>query len=161
YRWFRVSGRCLRDGRGHVLRWYVLLTDINDRKKVEEALHSSQRDLSLMIDAIPGMIHTARPDGYLDYLNRRWLEYLGCSLDDVEGWNWTSRIHLDDLEGMVAKWRTCVASGESFEYEARVRRADGQYRWMLDRKVPLRDEHGNIVRWYGTSLDIEDRKRAE
>src|SRR5215470_13220261 len=161
YRWFQVRGLPVRDAENKVTAWYLLLTDIEDRKKAEEALQSSQRHLSLMIDAIPGMIHTARPDGSLDYFNRRWLEYVGCSLSDVEGWKWTSLIHPDDLEGIVEKWRACVASGENFEYETRVRRGDGEYRWMLHRKVPLRDEHGNIVRWYGTSLDIEDRKRAE
>ena len=122
----------------------------------EEALRSSQRDLSLMIDAIPGMIHTARPDGYLDYFNRRWLEYLGCPLSDLEGWKWMDWIHPDDLQGIVDKWRACLASGEILETETRVRHSDGKYRWMFHRKIPFRDEHGNIVRWYGASLDIED-----
>jgi len=161
YRWFQARWVPVRDIEGRILHWNALTTDIDDRKKAEQALESSQRDLSLMIDAIPGMIHTARPDGYLDYFNQRWLEYMGCSLSDVEGWKWTSWIHPDDLPGIVDKWRACVASGEIFEQETRVRRSDGQYRWMFHRKVPLRDERGNIVRWYGTSLDIEDRKRAE
>jgi len=161
YRWFHARNVPLHDVEGRILHWNVLVTDIDDRKNAEEAVRSSQRDLSLMIDAIPGMIHTARPDGSLDYFNHPWLEYMGCSLSDIEGWNWTARIHPDDLPGILDKWRACVASGENFEYETRVRRGDGQYRWMFHRKVPLRDEHGNIVRWYGTSLDIEDRKRAE
>jgi len=127
----------------------------------EEALHSSQRDLSVMINTIPALIHTSRPDGYLDYFNQKWLEYLGCSLSDVEGWRWKNWIHPDDLKGIVDKWEACLASGEIFEHETRVRRANGRYRWMFHRKVPLRDDRGNIVRWYGTSLDIEDRKRAE
>jgi len=127
----------------------------------EQALHSSERELSVLIDAIPAMIHTARADGYLDYFNRRWQEYLGCSLSDVEGWKWTNWIHPDDLQGILDRWRACLASGEIFEYETRVRCSDGKYRWMFHRKVPLRDDRGNIVRWYGTSLDIEDRKKAE
>jgi len=161
YRWFLIRCNPLLDEEGRIDRWYTVAIDIDDRKRAEEALQSSQRDLSVMIDAIPGMIHTARPDGYLDYFNRRWLEYLGCSLSDVEGWNWTTWIHPDDLQGIVDKWQACLASGEIFEYETRVRCSDGRYRWMFHRKVPLRDERGNIVRWYGTSLDIEDRKRAE
>jgi len=135
--------------------------DVTDMRVAESALRASERNLSLMIDAIPALIHTARPDGYLDYFNQRWLKYLGCFHGDVEGWKWTSRIHMDDLQGILDKWRACLASGEIFEYETRVRRADGQYRWMLHRKVPLRDEQGTIVRWYGTSLDIEDRKQAQ
>ena len=161
YRWFQVRGLPVRDAENKVTAWYLLLTDIDDRKQAEEALQSSERNLSQIINVIPALIHTARPDGYLDYFNWRWLEYLGCSLVDVEGWKWTAWIHPDDLRGIVDNWRACLASGEIFEYETRVRRCDGQYRWMFHRKVPLRDEQGNIVRWYGTSLDIEDRKRTE
>jgi len=114
-----------------------------------------------LVDSIPALIHTARPDGYLDYFNKPWLEYLGVTLDKVTGWNWTAVVHPEDVEGIVAKWRACLATGEVFEYETRVRRANGEYRWMFHRKVPLRDANGNIVKWYGSSLDIEDRKRAE
>ena len=89
------------------------------------------------------------------------MEYLGVSLDDVEGWKWTNSVHPDDVAGIVDKWRACLASGEIFEYETRVRRADGEYRRMLHRKVPVRDEHGKILKWYGSSMDIEDYKRAE
>jgi PAS domain S-box-containing protein len=115
----------------------------------------------LLVDSIPALIHTSRPDGYLDYFNKRWLEYLGVTLDKVAGWNWTAYVHPDDVEGIVAKWRACLATGEVFEYETRVRRANGEYRWMFHRKVPLRDANGNIVKWYGSSLDIEERKTAE
>jgi PAS domain S-box-containing protein len=115
----------------------------------------------LLVDSIPALIHTARPDGYLDYFNKPWLEYLGVTLDKVTGWNWTAVVHPEDVEGIVAKWRACLATGEIFEYETRVRRANGEYRWMFHRKVPLRDANGDIVKWYGTSLDIEERKTAE
>ncbi|MFZ0882925.1 MAG: sigma 54-interacting transcriptional regulator [Candidatus Acidiferrales bacterium] len=118
-------------------------------------------NIQLLVDSIPALIHTARPDGYLDYFNRPWLEYLGVTLDKVAGWNWTTVIHPEELDGIVAAWRAALATGEIFEYETRVRRADGEYRWMLHRKVPLRCERGNIVKWYGSSMDIEERKRAE
>jgi len=122
---------------------------------------SESLNIQLLVDSIPALIHTARPDGYLDYFNKPWLEYLGVTLDKVAGWNWTAVVHPEDVEGIVAKWRACLASGEIFEHETRVRRADGEYRWMYHHKVPLRDEHGNIVKWYGSSLDIEERKKAE
>src|SRR6476659_8474408 len=115
----------------------------------------------LLVDSIPALIHTARPDGYLDYFNKPWLEYLGVNLDKVTGWNWTAFVHPEDVEGILAKWRACLATGETFEYETRVRSANGEYRWMFHRKVPLRDANGNIVKWYGSSLDIEERKTAE
>jgi PAS domain S-box-containing protein len=116
---------------------------------------------SVLVDSIPALIHTARSDGYLDYFNKPWLEYLGVTLDKVAGWNWTSFIHPEDVDGIVVEWRACLVSGGTFEYESRVRRADGQYRWMFHRKMPLRDANGNIVKWYGSSLDIEERKTAE
>ena len=119
---------------------------------------SDPLDVQLLVDSIPALIHTARPDGYLDYFNKPWLEYLGVSLDKVAGWNWTAFIHAEDVDGIVDHWRACLASGENFEYETRVLRANGDYRWMLHRKVPLRDSDGNIVKWYGSSLDIDERK---
>ena len=118
-------------------------------------------NIQLLVDSIPALIHTARPDGYLDYFNKPWLEYLGATLEQVSGWNWRDFVHPEDVDGIVAKWLACLASGEVFEYETRVRRADGEYHWMLHRKVPLRDERGSIVKWYGSSLDIEERRTAE
>ena len=118
-------------------------------------------NIQLLVDSIPALIHTARPDGYLDYFNRPWLKYLGVTLDKVAGWNWTAYIHPEDLEGILARWRASLATGEIFEYETRVRRANGEYRWMFHRKVPLRDANGNIVKWYGSSHDFDERKTAE
>ncbi len=118
-------------------------------------------NIQLLVDSIPALIHTGRPDGYLDYFNKPWLEYFGVTLDKVAGWNWTAFIHPEDVGGSVAKWRACLATGEIFEYETRVHTSNGEYRWMFHRKVPLRDANGNIVKWYGSSLDIEDRKQAE
>jgi len=118
-------------------------------------------DLRLLIDSTPALIHTSLPDGYLDFFNQTWLKYVGRTAEDVQGWKWTECIHPDDVEEIVQKWRAALASGEPFLHEARVRRADGEYRWMLHHKVALRDERGEIVKWYGSSIDIADRKRAE
>jgi formate hydrogenlyase transcriptional activator len=112
-------------------------------------------------DTTPAFIHTARPDGYLDYFNRGWLDFFGKSLEEVCGWRWTESIHPDDVDGIVQRWRAALASGEPFEAEARVRCANGTYHAFLHRKVPLRDEHGEIVKWFGSSIEIEDRRRAE
>src|SRR5260370_12817995 len=115
----------------------------------------------LIIDSAPAFIRPARPDGHIDCFNRRWLEYVGLSPEDFLGWKWTVAIHPDDIDGILEKWRASLARGEPFLHEPRVRRADGQYRWMLHHKVALRDESGKIVKWHGSSIDIEDRKRAE
>jgi PAS domain S-box-containing protein len=122
---------------------------------------SERLNAQLLVDSIPALIHTARPDGHLDYFNKPWLEYLGVTLDKVTGWNWTAFIHPEDVDGIVSKWRACLVTGEVFELETRVRSAYGEYRWMFHRKVPVRDANGNIVKWYGSSLDIEKRKAAE
>src|SRR5216683_4353341 len=114
-----------------------------------------------LIDSLPALIHTGRPDGYLDFFNQRWLQFVGLRLEELEGWKWTSAVHRDDVAALVARWRACLASGEPLGFEARVRRADGEYRWMLHQKVAVRDESGHIVKWYGTSTDIEDRRQAE
>src|SRR5271170_5645261 len=118
-------------------------------------------DLQFLIDSTPSLIHTGGPDGHLDFFNQTWLRYVGRPLVDLQGWNWTAFIHPNDVEGLVEKWRASLASGEPFLHEARVRRADGEYRWMLHHKVAVRDEHGSIVKWHGSSIDIEDRKHAE
>src|SRR5438309_878112 len=113
------------------------------------------------VDTTPAFIHTARPDGYLDYFNRGWLDFLGKSLEDVCGWRWTESVHPEDVATLVQKWHAALASGEPLEVESRVRRADGSYRALLHRNVPLHDEQGKIVKWFGSSIDIEDRKCAE
>jgi PAS domain S-box-containing protein len=97
-------------------------------------------NVQLLIDSVPALIHTSLPDGYLDFFNQTWLEYVGLSLEALQGWNWTACIHPDDVEGIVERWRASLASGEPFLYEARVRQADGKYRWMLHHKVPRRQE---------------------
>lgn len=131
------------------------------RTMVPPERESGSRHLLDIIDSIPSLIHTARPDGFLDYFNRPWLQYVGLPLEDLLGWKWTVAIHPDDVEGIVSRWRLSLASGEPFLYEARVRRADGKYRWMLHSKVAARDEAGDIFKWYGSSIDIEERRSAE
>ena len=124
--------------------------------------HESEPEhLLRILDSIPSLIHTARPDGYFDYFNQRWLDYAGLPIEDLLGWKWTAAIHPEDVEGLVAKLHFSIASGEPFLHEARLRRADGEYRWMLHHKVAVRDEADKIVKWCGSSIDVEDRKWAE
>jgi PAS domain S-box-containing protein len=124
-------------------------------------LQSSEDRLRLVIDTIPAHVWSTRPDGSVDFINRRWLESTGQAMGDALGWDWGSVVHPDDLARYVDEWHAALAAGKPMESEARLRRADGKYRWWLIRNVPLRDEVGNIVKWYGTAIDIEDRKRAE
>jgi len=133
----------------------------DSEERFRQMADSIPETIRLIIDSTPAHIHTALPDGYIDFFNQTWLEYVGLPLANIEGWNWTCAIHPDDVEGILKKWRAALAGGEPFLHEARVRRADGEYRWMLHHKVAQRDERGKIVKWYGASVDIEDRKRAE
>jgi PAS domain S-box-containing protein len=124
-------------------------------------LQSSEDRLRLVIDTIPAHAWSARPDGSVDFINQRFLEFTGRSKEDMLGWSWGSLVHPDDLTGYIGELQAAVASGEPMEGEVRIRRMDGEYRWLLIRNVPLRDERGNIVNWYGTAIDIEERRRAE
>jgi PAS domain S-box-containing protein len=117
--------------------------------------------LRLVVDTTPALIHTGWPDGYLDYFNRGWLDFVGKSLEEMCGWRWSDVVHPEDVAGIMQKWQAALTTGHAFEAEARIRRADGQYRWLLHRNVSLRDERMAIVKWFGSSIDIEDRKRAE
>jgi PAS domain S-box-containing protein len=128
---------------------------------VDDNQSANEEALRRAVDTTPAFIHTARPDGYLDYFNRGWLEFFGKSLEEVCGWRWTEVVHPEDVAILVQRWHAALANGEPLEVESRVRRADGSYRAFLHRKVPLRDEHGNIVKWFGSSIDVEDRKCAE
>ena len=118
-------------------------------------------ELPLMIDKIPTLAWSCRPDGTTEFLNQRWLDYTGLSMEASIGWGWKVAIHPDDLEQLMDTWLGLLASGEPGDEEARLRGSDGTYRWFLFRAVPVRDEQGNVVRWYGTNTDIEDLKRAE
>ncbi|MBV8842377.1 MAG: PAS domain-containing protein, partial [Bryobacterales bacterium] len=124
-------------------------------------LRRESRQLRDVIDTIPAYAWSAGQDGAIDFINERWLEFSGFSAEEALGWGWETSIHPEDRQRFLAAWRAAVASGQPMEAEARVRRTDGQYRWLLIRNVPLRDKGGKIVKWYGTSTDIEDLKRAE
>src|SRR5579864_9177312 len=161
YRWFLTRAEPLRANDGTLLYWIGVNLDIDDAKRAEDALRKSEKELRDVIDTIPAIVWSTLPDGSNTYANKRFVEYLGLSAEEVAGWNWTAVIHAEDVEGILTRWRACLVTGEVFEYETRVRGADGEYRWMLHRKVPLRDANGNIVKWYGSSMDIHERKTAE
>lgn len=161
FRWFLIKVAPLRDEMGAIIRWYGTSTDINDRKLAEEALQRSQETLSSIINTIPTTAWTTRPDGYCEFLNKRWLDYAGMTTDEARGWGWGATIHPSDRDGLVKYWQACLESGTPVDTEARMRRFDGVYRWFIFRANPLRDSAGEIVQWFGTNIDIEDRKYAE
>ena len=162
YRWFLVRTMPLRGEQGQITKWYGSGVDIEARKQAEEAVRRSEREFRDVIETIPAIAWTARPDGSNEFTNRSWQEYTGLSVEETAGSGWKSAVHPDDVHQHVEKWVASAISGEPFENEARYRRAaDGAYRWFLVRSVARRDEQGNILRWYGILADIEDRKQAE
>ena len=161
YRWFRNRGSPLRDKNGQIVRWCVLLTDIDDQKRAEDAIRASERNLKLIIDTIPALAWSARPDGGAEFFNQHYLDFMGLSAQQASDWGWTVAVHPDDSIGLAAAWQRIMDSEAPGEIEARLRRYDGEYRWFLFRAEPLLDEKGNIVKWYGINTDIEDRKRSE
>ena len=148
--WFRVL--CM--AALLALLWAAYLLRIRQLRQQEKKLRE-------VVETIPTFAWTALPDGSIDFANRHWGEYTGLSSENTVGSGWESAVHPEDLNRHVPKWRASVAAGETFENEVRFRRADGAYRWFLVRAVPLRDARDKVVKWYGTSTDIEDRKRAE
>jgi len=153
YRWFLIRAVPLRDEQGNIANWYGTSSDIEDLKKAEDHVR-------LIIDTLPTMVWTVQPDGAVDFVNQRSLDYTGLSLEEqIE--DPTRAVHPEDLPRVMEKWLADMAAGEPSEDEMRLRRADGEYRWFLVRTAPLRDEQGNVIKWYGLSIDIEDRKRAE
>jgi PAS domain S-box-containing protein len=124
-------------------------------------MNYSEDQFRMMVDKIPALAWSCRSDGAIEFLNQRWLEYTGLSAEEALGWGWKNAIHPDDLQKLVDTWLRLLTSGAPGEEEARLRGSGGEYRWFLFRVVPIHDEQGNLVRWYGTNTDIEDFKRAE
>jgi PAS domain S-box-containing protein len=137
-----------------------LQATIIERKKAEDAVRKSEDRIRLIIDTIPTMIWSVLPDGAIDYINQRWLNYSGLSWEQFSK-DSMDPIHPEDIPIVKEKWLASITTGKPYKGEMRLRRFDGEYRWFLVRTSPIRDEQGNVVKWYGVSIDIEDSKRAE
>jgi PAS domain S-box-containing protein len=136
--------------------------DITERKQIEAGLRESEARYLSLIEAIPQQVWTARPDGMLDYVNRRVLDYFGCQPDNLLGQEWQAVLHPEDLPACLASWSNALRTGEPYEIEFRLRRAfDGAYRWHLARALPVKDASNRILKWFGTNTDITERKQAE
>jgi PAS domain S-box-containing protein len=161
YRWHLQQAVPLRDAEGRVLKFVGTTTDIDDQKRAVGALRASEANLRRVIDTIPSLSWCNLPDGPNEFLSKGWHDYTGMSPDEAHGWGWSASFHPDDLPPLMTRWQELLVSGEPGEIEARIRRHDGEYRWFLIRVAPFHDESGAILRWYGSSTDIHDRKLAD
>jgi hypothetical protein len=155
------QGDVTRDELGRPRRMFGTIQDITERRRSEDELRASERNLRLLIEAIPGMICRGSATGEIEYVNQRVLDYTGKTLEDVAGFGWASVLHPDDAERVLSTYLQSIATGQTHEVEYRLRRWDGVYRWFQSRADPLRDSEGRIINWYGLLYDIEDRKNAE
>jgi PAS domain S-box-containing protein len=144
-----------------VIRWYGVATDIEDLKRAEEGLREREQNLRLVVDSIPGLVHTTTAEGELEFVNRQVLDYFGRTLDELKGWATNDFIHPDDLPRVIAAFTSSIETGQPYDVEQRCRRADGAYRWFQVRALPLRDTEDHIIRWYTLFTDIDKRKQAE
>src|ERR1700745_1273327 len=152
-------GELTRDGH-KVFTGFI--RDISARKLAEEKLRASERTLRELTETIPQMLWSAEPDGAVDYCNQRVLDYTGLPAEQVRGAGWMNTVHQDDIDKMASGWAQPVSSGEPFQHEFRcLRAADHAYRWCLSRALPLRDQHGRIIKWFGTVVDLHDWKEAQ
>jgi PAS domain S-box-containing protein len=157
-RWIEIRAKAQLDAMGKVTRLLGTTADITERKRAEAALVASEAQFRTLAQAMPNQVWTARPDGMLDWFNERCLDYSGRTSAELAGSGWTVMVHPDELPNAARNWAASLQSGENYETEFRLLRADGVYRWYIARAVALRGADGAVVRWIGTNTDIEDQK---
>jgi hypothetical protein len=158
FRWFHVRGLPLRNVEGSVVRWYVALYDIEDRKRAEEAARASEHNFRLIFNSIAGLVTTHSASGELELANQPFLDYTGETVENLKDNH--SILHPDDRDLVLTRWKKSMETGDPLRVEVRLRRADGIYRWFYACAIPLRSEDGRVIRWYSLFTDVDDHKKA-
>ena len=165
WRVFSIRAIPAIDEAGNITEWVGVHTDITEQRLSEEALRASHLQFRQMADSINQMIWVTQPDGYHEYYNKRWYEYTGVPEGSTDGEAWKGMLHPDDEERTLTRWKHSLQTGEPYEIEYRLRRADGVYRWALGRAECVRNKKGKIIKWYGTCTEIQElveaKERAE
>jgi PAS domain S-box-containing protein len=160
-RWLAAIGRTFSNANGIPQRMTGIALDITDRKQAEAALHQSEERYRYLAESIPQLVWTADADGMLLDVNQRWLVFTGLTLAQVQTEGWESVIHPDDVPVLSQQWAAAQHNGTYYQAEGRMRQVDGGYRWHLHQAVPLKNEQGQVIKWFGTATDIEDQKQLE
>jgi PAS domain S-box-containing protein len=168
YRWHLSRALPVRNASGEIVQWFGTLTDIDDRQKEKEErdrlleqVRQSEERYRLLADSIPQIVWIRGLDGIHEYVNQRWYDYTGLTREQSLGKGWLTVVHPDDRVQCEESWARARETGKKYEIEYRLRNSKGEYRWHLGRSLPLTDGAGNIVKWFGTCTDIDDRKRSE
>ncbi|MDO9016134.1 MAG: PAS domain S-box protein [Deltaproteobacteria bacterium] len=163
YLWWLVRGVPVRDASGAIAKWFGTCTDINEIKENQERMREerSRFESRALIDNLPELAWTARPDGFLDFYNRRWYDYTGTTFEDMQGWGWQSVHDPDELPRVMEGWTRSIALLEPFEQTFPLRRKDGVFRWFLTRVVPMFGDAGELIRWVGINTDVDDERRVQ
>ena len=159
--WIGVVGRIDYERDGSVVGMTGVVQDISARKSAEDTLRESEEVLRALANSIPQLAWMAQADGAIVWFNQRWYEYTGTTPEQVVGWGWQATHDPDVLPQMLARWNESIRTGNAFEMEYPIRGADGQFRWFLTRVNAVRDRHGHVVRWFGTSTDVDQVKRVQ
>jgi PAS domain S-box-containing protein len=161
YRWFLSRALPIRDEKGHVVRWFGTNTDVTQLREMEHALRESERQFQTLANSIPQLAWMADGDGYIFWYNQRWYDYTGTTLEEMQGWGWQKVHHPDEVDRVVERIKRAFATGEPWEDTFPLRSKSGEYRWFLSRALPIRDETGSVVRWFGTNTDVTEQREME
>lgn len=161
YRWFLGQAQARRVPGGQVVKWYGTNTDVHQQRVLQDELVSSQARFEQLLETLPQMAWTARPDGHVNYYNQRWYNYTGATFEQLRDWGWEEFMHPDDLPGAVQRWRHSLTTGEPFENEHRWRDLRGHYRWFLARGEAVLDSSGAVAVWVGANTDVHEFKQVQ
>ncbi|GAB3859095.1 hypothetical protein GCM10028822_35110 [Hymenobacter terrigena] len=161
YRWFLGQAQARRAPGGGILKWYGTNTDVHQQRVLQEQVLASQARFKQLLEALPQMAWTSRPDGSVNYYNQRWYDLTGSTFETMRDWGWERFIHPDDLANTMALWKHSVATGTDFEAEHRWRDQMGHYRWFLARAEAIRDKDGAVALWVGANTDVHEFKQVQ
>jgi PAS domain S-box-containing protein len=161
YRWFLSRALPIRDENGRVVRWFGTNTDVTEQREMEQALRESQSQFHTLANSIPQLAWMADAAGYIFWYNQRWYDYTGTTLEEMQGWGWQKVHHPDEVGRVVERIKDAFATGEPWEDTFPLRSKNGEYRWFLSRALPIRDEKGSVVRWFGTNTDVTEQRELE